>query len=49
VDVVEPDASRPTRVPGALTGQIWIAPDFDEFTAHDEADWYGDDQNPLRA
>lgn len=31
------------RVPGALKGQIWMSPDFDDFTAQDEADWYGDE------
>ena len=30
------------RVPGALKGQFWIAPDFDDFTEQDEADWYGE-------
>lgn len=30
------------RRPGALKGQFWIAPDFDDFSAQDEADWYGD-------
>ena len=31
------------RVPGALKGQFWMAGDVDEFTAQDEADWYGDE------
>lgn len=31
------------RVPGALKGQFWMSPDFDDFTAQDEADWYGDE------
>jgi prevent-host-death family protein len=30
------------RVPGALKGQFWMAPDFDDFTEQDEADWYGE-------
>lgn len=25
---------------GDLAGQIWISPDFDEFTEQDERDWY---------
>lgn len=33
----------PDRRPGALAGQIVIADDFDEFTADDEAAWYGSD------
>lgn len=31
------------RVPGALKGQFWMAPDFDDFTDQDAADWYGDE------
>ncbi|WP_309714239.1 type II toxin-antitoxin system Phd/YefM family antitoxin [Pseudolysinimonas sp.] len=30
------------RVPGALKGQFWMSPDFDDFTEQDEADWYGE-------
>jgi prevent-host-death family protein len=33
--------SRPDRVPGAWRGQVTIAADFDDFTATDERDWYG--------
>lgn len=34
-------ARRPDRVPGALAGRIVIAPDFDDFTEVDAAEWYG--------
>ncbi|MEP6482749.1 MAG: type II toxin-antitoxin system prevent-host-death family antitoxin [Rhodoglobus sp.] len=27
---------------GDLAGQIWISPDFDDFTEHDEKDWFGE-------
>ncbi len=27
---------------GDLAGQIWISPDFDEFSEQDEKDWYGE-------
>lgn len=30
------------RKPGALKGQFWMGPDFDDFTEQDEADWYGE-------
>ncbi len=30
------------RKPGALAGQIRIAPDFDDFDSEQERDWYGD-------
>jgi prevent-host-death family protein len=30
------------RRPGALAGQICMAPDFDDFTAEDDRDWYGE-------
>jgi prevent-host-death family protein len=30
------------RRPGALAGQFWMAPDFDDFTEQDERDWYGE-------
>ncbi len=33
---------RPDRRPGLFAGQIHIADDFDEFTAQDELDWYGE-------
>jgi prevent-host-death family protein len=29
------------RKPGLLKGKIKIAPDFDDFSASDERDWYG--------
>lgn len=45
---VQLEASREPRKPGALKGQIWMAPDFDELTEQDEADWYGDEQDVLR-
>lgn len=34
-------ASSPRR-PGALAGQISVPPDFDDFDAQQERDWYGD-------
>lgn len=30
------------RKPGVFAGQIWISEDFDDFTAQDEIDWYGE-------
>ncbi|MCY7413476.1 MAG: type II toxin-antitoxin system prevent-host-death family antitoxin [Salinibacterium sp.] len=33
---------RPDRNPGRFAGQVVIADDFDEFTAQDEIDWYGE-------
>ena len=33
---------RTPRTPGALAGQIRIAPDFDDFDAEQERDWYGE-------
>jgi prevent-host-death family protein len=30
------------RQPGSLAGQIIIHDDFDEFTAQDEREWYGE-------
>lgn len=30
------------REPGVLAGRIWIADDFDDFTEHDERDWFGE-------
>jgi prevent-host-death family protein len=36
------DRRTAPRVPGALKGQFWMAPDFDDFTEQDEADWYGE-------
>lgn len=30
------------RLLGDLAGQIWISPDFDEFTEQDEQDWYAE-------
>lgn len=32
----------PERVPGLWEGKVSIGEDFDDFTAADEADWYGD-------
>jgi prevent-host-death family protein len=40
--LVPVDRPRVPRTPGALAGQIRIAPDFDEFDAEQERDWYGD-------
>ena len=42
VRLVPATATRERRMPGALAGQIWMAPDFDEFTAADDHDWYGE-------
>ena len=36
-----PFSRRPDRTPGLFAGHYVIAADFDEFTADDEADWYG--------
>lgn len=36
------EAERVRREPGAWKGQVVIADDFDEFTAQDERDWYGE-------
>jgi prevent-host-death family protein len=33
---------RVVRKPGLLKGKIKIAPDFDDFSASDERDWYGE-------
>jgi len=33
---------RPDRIPGLFAGKFVIADDFDEFTAQDEIDWYGE-------
>lgn len=30
------------RRPGIFARQIWMAPDFDDFTEQDERDWYGE-------
>jgi prevent-host-death family protein len=46
VRLVAVAAARPDRVLGQARGQIWIADDFDEFTAEDEAAWYGSDAEP---
>jgi prevent-host-death family protein len=37
---IEPE--RPRRVPGAWKGRAVVPDDFDDFTAEDEHDWYGD-------
>ena len=42
VRLVPATASSDRRVPGALAGQIWMSPDFDEFSAEDDSDWYGE-------
>ena len=31
------------RIPGTEKGKIWMSPDFFEFTAEDEKEWYGED------
>ncbi|MGH3959145.1 type II toxin-antitoxin system Phd/YefM family antitoxin [Mycobacterium sp.] len=33
---------RPVRRLGLLKGKVKIAPDFDDFTAADDRDWYGE-------
>ena len=43
MDEIGAPQERQYRVPGLLAGHITIADDFDEFTAEDEALWYGDD------
>lgn len=43
VQLVPVQKKRPDRKLGLLAGQIWIADDFDEFTAEDEAMWFGSD------
>lgn len=40
--LVPVDFARGPRTPGALAGQIRIAPDFDEFDSEQELDWYGE-------
>jgi prevent-host-death family protein len=37
-----PLAVRSDRTPGLFAGQYVIADDFDEFTAQDDSDWYGE-------
>jgi prevent-host-death family protein len=41
VPVTEPTKSR---APGAMRGQIWIAPDFDDYDAEIERAFYGEDE-----
>jgi prevent-host-death family protein len=33
---------RPDRVPGIFAGQITMSDDFDDLTAQDARDWYGE-------
>jgi prevent-host-death family protein len=40
--LVPVDVPSGPRLPGALAGQITIAPDFDEFGPEQERDWYGE-------
>lgn len=35
-----PKSNLPPRVPGALRGKIWMAPDFDSYDAEIEKDFY---------
>jgi antitoxin (DNA-binding transcriptional repressor) of toxin-antitoxin stability system len=35
------------RVPGRMKGKVRISADFDEWTADDEAAWYGNGSDPL--
>ncbi|CAN5126749.1 type II toxin-antitoxin system Phd/YefM family antitoxin [soil metagenome] len=37
-----PIPARPDRTPGLFKGQFVITDDFDDFTAQDERDWYGE-------
>jgi prevent-host-death family protein len=46
VQLVPVQRQRPDRKLGLLAGQIWIADDFDEFTAEDEELWYGSNIEP---
>lgn len=40
VRLVAVEGAVQQRRPGIFAGQIWMAPDFDEFTEQDERDWY---------
>ena len=42
VRLVSVEKPAHARHPGVFAGQIWMAPDFDEFTEQDERDWYGE-------
>lgn len=46
VQLVPVQRNRPDRVAGLARGQIWIADDFDDFTAEDEEMWFGSDDEP---
>ena len=38
---ISPPAQRGPRIPGRSKGKIWIAPDFDEMSEDEIADWEG--------
>ena len=38
---IQPPAQRGPRIPGRLKGKIWIAPDFDQMSEDELADWEG--------
>ena len=42
-----PVIERATRVPGRMRGEISMSDDFDEWTAADEAAWYGTGTDPV--
>lgn len=46
VQLVPVHEKRPDRKAGLARGEIWIADDFDEFTAEDAELWYGSDIEP---
>ena len=35
-------AALPARAPGVWKGQVTMSPGFDDFTAEDARDWYGE-------
>jgi prevent-host-death family protein len=41
VRLVAVTASASPRRPGVFAGEVWTAPDFDEFTEDENRDWYG--------
>jgi prevent-host-death family protein len=49
VQLVPVQRKRPDRVAGLARGQIWIADDFDDFTAEDEEMWFASDDEPETA